>query len=270
MTATSIGRANITGVGFWSTRLPDWEFTRAVMRGEAALAENEQSRPTPALLAPNERRRAPDTVALAIEAASQACRAANCEPSEVRSVFASTYGDLAISDYLCATLAATPTLLSPTKFHNSVHNAAAGYWTIGTRSRAAYTAISAGADTFAAGLLEAATQLICDEGPVLYVCYDIETQGPLATMISSRGLLAAALVLDTATTQGCTTIDLQVLSGEAIETKLHSTTVANYLRHNALANAIPFFEAIAAGGRQAIDLPLGSDCTLRTSLSVSD
>ena len=70
-------------------------------------------------------------VAVALEVALAACRAADRDPATLPSVFASTHGDLAITDYMCETLATDPTAVSPTKFHNSVHNAAAGYWTIG-------------------------------------------------------------------------------------------------------------------------------------------
>ena len=64
-----------------------------------------------------------------------------------------------INDYMCATLAATPTLISPTKFHNSVHNAAAGYWTHRPpAATSASTALTAFDASFGAGLLEAASQ----------------------------------------------------------------------------------------------------------------
>ena len=47
-------------------------------------------------------------------------RRARCEhrgrdPSDVASVFTSAHGDLAINDYMCATLASEPTLISPTR-----------------------------------------------------------------------------------------------------------------------------------------------------------
>ncbi len=41
-------------------------------------------------------------------------------------VFVSAHGDLSINDYACSTLATDPSVLSPTRFHNSVHNAAGG------------------------------------------------------------------------------------------------------------------------------------------------
>ena len=96
---------------------------------------------------------------------------------------------------MCATLAAQPALISPIKFHNSVHNAAAGYWTIGTGCLAASTAVTAFEHSFAAGLLEALTQCVADARPVLLVAFDVQSVGPLATVTTSAGLLAAALVL---------------------------------------------------------------------------
>ncbi|WP_167702338.1 beta-ketoacyl synthase chain length factor, partial [Xanthomonas axonopodis] len=116
------------------------------------------ARPAPQLLAANERRRAPDTVAVSLEAALAACSTAGRDPASLPSIFTSTYGDLAISDYMCTTLASDPLAISPTKFHNSVHNAAAGYWTIGAGAMTPATAMSAGLGSFAQGLLEALVQ----------------------------------------------------------------------------------------------------------------
>jgi hypothetical protein len=93
------------------------------------------------------------------------------------------------------TLARTPTLISPIRFHNSVHNSAAGYWTIGTGCYEPYTALSAHDDTFGEGLLEALTQEACSDRAVLLAAYDIEARGPMATMVSSRGIVGAGLVI---------------------------------------------------------------------------
>ena len=46
---------------------------------------------------PTERRRAPDTVAVALEAALAACRSANLSPASLPCVFSSMHGDLAIT-----------------------------------------------------------------------------------------------------------------------------------------------------------------------------
>jgi len=185
----------VAGIGLWSPRLPGWALACDVLHGRADAPATPLPRVSPALLAPTERRRAPDTVAIALEAAARACEMAGIAPASIPSVFASTHGDLPISDYMCTTLASTPRLLSPTRFHNSVHNAAAGYWTIGTGCVQASTALTAWGDTFACGLLEAASQAVADGTPVLLVAYDVAAKGPLATVTHSEGMLAAALVL---------------------------------------------------------------------------
>ena len=66
-----------------------------------------------------------------------------------------------------STLADAPRMVSPTKFHNSVHNASTGYWSIATGSHFAANAISAYADTVAASLLEGAVQAVEEDLPVL-------------------------------------------------------------------------------------------------------
>src|SRR3982750_1445086 len=139
--------------------------------------------------APAGPRRAPDPVALALEVAAAAVRESGLDAATLPSIFTSAHGDLAINDYMCSTLANDPTLISPTRFHNSVHNAAAGYWTIATGCRAASSALTAFDTSFAAGLLEAVTQCVADEGPVLLVAFDVQAVGALKSVTRSEGLL---------------------------------------------------------------------------------
>jgi hypothetical protein len=249
-------RVAVEGVAFWATRLPGWDIARSVIRGEQ-VAPAPAPRPAATLLAPTERRRAPDTVALALEVGARACEAAGRSAADLPSVFASTHGDLAISDYMCATLAATPTLLSPTKFHNSVHNAAAGYWSIGTGSYAPYTAISAAHHTFGTGLLEAATQVGCNDAPVLYVAYDIEARGPFGTVAPSRGLLGVALVLAPARSGSEVELVLSVAATGAGRITQARSPAAELVADNALAPCLPFFEALAQPASAALTLALG-------------
>jgi Beta-ketoacyl synthase, N-terminal domain len=185
----------IEGPAFWTPTLPGWDAARAAFRGEGALADPPAKRPSPQVLAPAERRRAPDTVALALEVAAAAMAASGRNAADVPCVFISAHGDLSINDYMCSTLATDPTVLSPTRFHNSVHNAAVGYWTIGTGCMAASNSVSAFEYSFATGLLEAAVQCAADQSPVLLVGYDTPTVGPLTSVTDSRGLLAVAMVI---------------------------------------------------------------------------
>ena len=259
----------IEGVAFWHTRLPGWTIARAVICGEQDAPATAATRPTPSLLAPTERRRAPDTVALALEVAARACAAADRSPTEMRSVFASTHGDLGISDYMCATLAGIPTLISPTKFHNSVHNAAAGYWSIGTASHTSYTAISAYRYTFASAVLEAATQVACDEQPVVCVAFDVEAKGPLGTVAPSSGLLGVALVLASARSESQRTLTLRLDQGSPADVTPARSAAAALVAENALAPCLPFFEALAHSTSENVVLALSDHCLLRASITAA-
>jgi Beta-ketoacyl synthase, N-terminal domain len=265
--SAALPRVAIEGVAFWHSRMPGWTTACAVIRGEQAAPAQSAKRPSPALLASTERRRAPDTVALALEVAAQACEAAGRAPARLRSVFASTYGDLAISDYMCATLAGTPALVSPTKFHNSVHNAAAGYWSIGTASHSPYTAISAYRYTFASGVLEAVTQAACEGEPVVYVAFDVESSGPLATVAPSRGLLGAALVLGPASRESQRMLTVSIASGAAADATPACSAAAPLLADNALAPCLPFFEALARPAPGNVVLALSDHCVLHAELT---
>ena len=262
---------SVTGIAFWAPRLPGWEIARAVIRGETEMPHVSAARPAPAMLAPTERRRAPDTVAIALEVAARACTAASRAPADLPSVFASTHGDLAISDYMCTTLVSTPTLISPVKFHNSVHNAAAGYWSISTASHAPYTAISAFQHTFGTGLLEAVTQVHCEHRAVLYVAFDIEAKGALGTIAPSRGLLGTAFVLapleERSPTDMSPLLALEVITGEpAIPTPARSAAIAA-VSENVLAPCLPLLEALASDESSVVMLTLSEHMVLRATVN---
>jgi hypothetical protein len=253
--------AFVNGVAFWAPHLPGWSVTEPVLRGENAAPEQPAARPSPTVLAPTERRRAPDTVAIALEVAARACESAGADPQELPSVFASTHGDLAISDYMCETLARTPTLMSPIRFHNSVHNAAAGYWTIGTGCHEPYTALTAYEDTFGEGLLEALVQAACDDRAVLLVAYDIAARGPLASMVSSRGIVGAGVVVSPrAGTNVVARVRWQTRRGTD-RTAAADRNVA-LVTGNAMATCLPFFEALAAAQRRTVCLGLSPSLVL--------
>jgi hypothetical protein len=206
------------------------------------------------VLAPAERRRAPDTVALALEVAAAAMAASGRNAADVPCVFTSAHGDLSINDYMCGTLATDPKVLSPTKFHNSVHNAAVGYWTIGTGCMAASNAVSAYAHSFASGLLEAAVQCAADQEPVLLVGYDTPTVGALTSVTDSRGLLAVALVLAPAPTERTVAALQWSLAGGAMPhppTPPRSDAAKSLAGINPMADALGLFESLAHLGGPA-------------------
>ncbi|EXJ16229.1 beta-ketoacyl synthase chain length factor [Imhoffiella purpurea] len=163
----------VRSVGIVAPGLTDWPSTAAILRGEVRYRPERLPRLAPMLLPPNERRRATPPTRLAMEAARQATEAAGADPRTLPSVFASSDGDLDLIDRLCLGIAQHPVALSPTLFHNSVHNAVAGYWSIGSGCMEPSTSLAAGDATFAAGLLECATQLATDCERILLVAYDL-------------------------------------------------------------------------------------------------
>ncbi len=146
------------------------------------------------LMPANIRRRASLTTKMAISVATEACLQAEVNPSELASVFASVGGEIQVTDVLCRTLADPQAMVSPTQFHNSVHNTTAGYWGILHGCQHATTAIAAVDDTFAMALLEVWTQLQQQPGDCLLVCYDEYWPEYLAPPIGELAF-ATALVL---------------------------------------------------------------------------
>ena len=256
----------IEGPAFWSATLPGWEIASAVFRGDGAPADPPAKRPSPQLLAPAERRRAPDTVALALEVAGAAVAAAGRNPADLPCVFASAHGDLGINDYMCGTLAVDPLLLSPIKFHNSVHNAAVGYWTIGTGCMAASNSLAAYESSFASGLLEAAAQCAADQRAVLLAGYDMPAVGALASVTTSREMLAVALVISpTRSARTVASFEWSLAAGALPATPVRSDA-ARALQVNAMADALPLFEALARGESESLALPLSATLSLQVQL----
>lgn len=255
--------AFVDGIAFWSPRLPGWELAAAVLAGADAPVGEPVRRPVPGLLPAAERRRAPDTVALALEVASRACESAGIGPGELASVFATMHGDPMITDNLCATLLDAPLHISPTRFHNSVHNAAAGYWCIATGCHAPYTTVSAAEHSFAAGLLEALTQVAADERPSLFVAYDAAASGTLATLVSSSGLLAVALVLSPRCGRATLAeVRWSIASGNPPRVTPALPRNLPFVAGNAMAPCLPLFEALA-GRQELITLAAGPRLALQ-------
>jgi hypothetical protein len=255
----------IEGPAFWAPTLPGWEAARAAFRGEGALTDPPAKRPAPQVLAPAERRRAPDTVALALEVAAAAIAGSGRQAADLPCVFVSAHGDLSINDYMCSTLATDPSVLSPTRFHNSVHNAAVGYWTIGTGCMAASNSISAYDSSFGAALLEAAAQCAADREAVLLVGYDAPATGPLAAVTGSQGQLALALVLAPEPTERTVAaLDWSLASDGAAGTTPTSDAAKTLAQVNPMAQALGLFEALAR-----LDGPAGAEVALPLSPTLS-
>ncbi len=142
-----------------------------------------------------ERRRATPSTRIALTAAQQALTHAGLDATNVPAVFGSSSGNPDIIHDICAMLAAGDYQISPTKFHNSVHNAASGYYSIAVASHRAVTSLCALDGTATAALLETAVQAIAAQTPVLMVCYDLPYPFPLSEARPTIDAWSLALVL---------------------------------------------------------------------------
>ncbi len=192
--------ARVLGVSVWGPGLEGWAAARPVLAGELAYEPTDAPPPPPTLLPATERRRTGPVVRLALAAAHEAALSSGIAPASLRAVFGSSNGDgPVIGTILDALATAAPgeRVVSPTLFHNSVHNAPAGYWSIATGSHRPATCIGCNDDTWAASLLVA----MADRGsdPVLLCCYDHPLPAPMSATRSTGPAFASAVVLGVGT-----------------------------------------------------------------------
>jgi hypothetical protein len=106
-------------------------------------------------------------------------------------------------------------------------------------------------------LLEAATQAVCEHRPVLYVVFDIESKGALATMASSRGLFGAALVLaPVAQRQQHRKMILTSETVNSLDPTPARSVAAPLVADNAMAPCMPLFEVLAYSSPRTVSLCL--------------
>jgi hypothetical protein len=227
--------------------LVGWPAAARVLSGEEAFSPRPLARPAVSLLPPAERRRAAPLVAWALAAAQEAAGSSGISSEDFAVVFASSDGDGEIVHRICSALAAPGAAVSPTDFHNSVHNTAPGYWSIGARSSAPSTALCSYDGSFAAGLLEAACQAEAEARPVLLVAVDLPFPPPLAAHRPVRHGFAAALALEKGSRLE---ISLADGPGTSLPAGLES------FEGNASAACLPLLAALARPGGTTVRLAL--------------
>ena len=185
----------IEGIGFLAPGMPDWPTARAILRGETPLTAAPSVLPAPSILPPAERRRASRVVKLTLAIGLEAAAHAGADVATLATVFSASGADGHNCHALCEQLATDDRQISPTRFHNSVHNAGAGYWGIATGSMAPCQVICAYDASFDAGLLDAIGQVVVDRQPTLLIAYDSEYPEPLFTKRPVPDVAGVALLL---------------------------------------------------------------------------
>ncbi len=141
------------------------------------------------------RRGLSDVTRLFMHVALGALQDAEAIASHPHVIFASAFGEIATAEVMLAQ-AFEENSASPIRFRQSVHNTAEGLYSISVGNREPATAIAAGWDTVAMGLLEAKAQLACGASQVLLVFAE-EIVPQALSAEHQYGALAAAFVLST-------------------------------------------------------------------------
>ncbi len=259
----------VAGWGVLAPGLPDAAAARAVWAGEQAYRGQDRARaPLADGLSANEARRCPLSARYALDVGWQALRAAGWDPAGVATVLSSASGDLDIADRNCRALAQPPVALSPILFHNSVHNAAGGYWGIATGSQAPTTSLSAYDDSFAAGLLEALTTV----GPgraCLLIAYDLPPPAALATVRRITAPFAVALALTTEPPPGgCARLSWEWGGrDELTDTPMPEPALEALRAGNPAARSLPLLRALSLRRAESLSWPDAGGGALRVVVS---
>lgn len=257
----------VDGIGVRGPGLYGWSEAKQILTGVSSHDALQTTRYEEKYLPANERRRASPIVRLAIDVGFEALSRSNTSAAEVATVFGTSGGDGSAVHDICVALATPEREVSPTRFHNSVHNAPAGYWNIAAGSQQASTTISGYDVSFAIGLLEAATLVLSRKKDVLLVVCDMPYPFPLANARPMRDSFATALLLRPhRTDHNMATLMISVDAGTTAATRIENSAQLEALRETVpSARALPLLQAIA----KRSDYPLCFELYASTQLVVN-
>ncbi|HRK77432.1 MAG TPA: beta-ketoacyl synthase chain length factor, partial [Thiobacillus sp.] len=193
-------------------------------------------------------------IKVALAVAQQAVAAGQLDARQLAAVFSSSGADNDNCDAICKALASDDRHISPTRFHNSVHNAPAGYWGIASGAMTPATVLCAHDGSFSAGLLEALTQVAVEGWGTLLVAYDMPYPEPLHAKRPLPSALGIALALmPERSAQSLARIELSL--SDAAPDALAEPEFEALRRAIPAARGLPLLQAVARGegGRIVLD-----------------
>ncbi len=255
----------IASVGLRGPSLPSWSSGRDWLAGLVNDAPESGEGPGWSPPAGSELRRTTGAVRVAMAAAQEAAQACGSSRELLHPVFASSAGDAPLLGSLLDTLADPTRAVSPTQFHNSVHNAAVGYWSILNSNRSPSTSLAAADSTFAVGLLRSALECRLRRVPVLFVAFDVPFPSPLDACRPLVAPFALALVLVPDAKTGVASAELSV-EAKGPETSVGRAELRVLQAHNPAARGIPLLECLARGGSSAVSIGLSEHQSLHVRI----
>ena len=268
-------QVHINAVGLQTGEFPGWQGAWALLaQGQAPTTTTPRAAPLP-FVPTNERRRLTPHIRLALATAADTLELDQAEPSALSrpSIFAHAEGDLDIVDKVCEALTQSARPVSPTHFHNSVHNTASAYWHKALGWHTASTSIAAGEGTFAAGLVEAATQALVERHPagVLLISSDSTPPADLAAVCDMPGSFGCGLALHHVGSQHSHhTLTLAAVDADEPLSQCATEALETLRRSCPAARALPLLVAMAQQTAQRIVVPWLPEQHLAITLSPQD
>jgi len=255
--------ARIAGIGLVGPGLAGWHAAREALAGRVPYAGAPTRLAAPEALPATERRRAGRCVKLALAAGLDAVAGAGADAGALGAIFASSSGDGETCHAICETLASDDRLISPTRFHNSVHNAPAGYWSIATGATASADCIAAFDASFGAGLLEALARLASEpREPVMLLAYDAPYPEPLHGARPIPDAFGVALALAAPQERGAGTL-LRVDLVPAEASRMDAPALEALRASIPAARSLPLLALLARGRPGTATIAYLDDLALR-------
>jgi hypothetical protein len=254
--------ARVEGLGLVGPGLASWSEARGILSGTVPYVHKPAVIPAPEALPAVERRRAGKCVRISLAAGLAAAADAGRDARDLAAIFTSSTGDGENLHAICEALASDDRLISPTRFHNSVHNAPAGYWGIATGAMKPSDCIAAFDGSFCAGLVEAMGRVAADPAlPVLLIAYDAPYPEPLYAVRPVPDSFGVAMVLASGEP------NLSIETTREAPTRLPDPALEAVRRSIPAARALPLLALLARGEPGRVVLEYLSDVSLAVEVS---
>jgi hypothetical protein len=236
----------LDGVGLLGPGLTGWSQAREVLAGRQAYIAASTVLTAAEKLPPAERRRVGVPVKLSMAIGLEAAHHAGADLASLATVFSSTEADCDNTHAILEALASSDRALSPTRFHNSVHNAPSGYWGIASGSMQPSTSLNAYDATFAAGLLEATIQATSNGRPCMLLAYDTAFPEPLQRLRPITDAMGVALVLNPCQTSAARAL-LKLTFSDSTSTRMSQEHLEHLRQSIPAARSLPLLALLAHG-----------------------
>ncbi len=256
-------RVFVEGIGLLGPGFNGWAASRPILVGDAPYVFAPTQMVASDMLPAAERRRAGVPIKLALAVGQEAHAHAGRATQSTATVFTSSGGDNDNIHAINSTLATAPREVSPTRFHNSVHNAVAGYWCIAAQTHEPSTSLCGYDCGFAAGLLEAAAQVAIDRAHVALIAYDHPYPDPLNSVRHIEGNFGVAIILvPHATGKTLAILEVDYVPRPGSLSGLSNAALESLRLGNPSARSLPLLAALARGKSEQVVLDYMDDAHL--------